>query len=136
MPVAHADDATTFYRRDAPLRVARTEPSHEHAMSQLQLLAILQNLVAPLTQPFTVGGREAEWQPVRKVDEVFIDYNTPGHFAGELIVTAGEVRAGVMRVACICFFRSSARYEETVAERAQCLAQRFVLRVEAVVCEH
>ena len=134
--MAHVHDPAAGHRRLAPLTVAHAHPADQHALPEIQLLRIVEDLDAPQVQPVSPFRPEAQRQPVRQVDEVLVLDLAAGEFRHPPIVAAGQIGAGIMHLVGLGLLGRAARREIAVAERAERLAQPLGRGIEGVVGEN
>jgi hypothetical protein len=98
MGLGHVDEAAGGEAGLAALPVADADVAAQHAGTQVEGLAKGQDFDAAQIEPVAAGRPEAQRQPVRHVDQVFVLDHAAGDLGLEPIVAAGEIGAGIVQV--------------------------------------
>src|SRR5471030_2055364 len=130
MQVPHRDEAAFVKRAPAPFGVLKRYRSQEHAATKIKLLAIGQECHGPHVEPVLCTNVKLEFEPVGKINEVFVFNYSSGNVSVQPVIPAREVRPRIVHVVGNAPWHGRTSREVAVAEGTQGLPDAFMSGLE------
>jgi hypothetical protein len=112
--------------------IAQAGVPQEDPLAQVQLLPVLQDLVAGQVQPGPAVDAQGGDEPVGQVDDALVHDLVAVDVVGEAVVRPGDIGAGVVHTVGRGLGHGAAGGQVAVAERAQALAPALLPGHEAL----
>jgi hypothetical protein len=106
-----------------------SNPPFQDSLPHVQRLVKVKHFRGRDIEPIVPFHSEGQAEPIGPIDEVFVLDHAAGDFTFQPIVSASKVRAGIVSFTRAAFFRGTSSGKVTIAQCAECLTQRLLVRI-------
>src|SRR6185437_4017963 len=133
--VGHADEPAAFERGLPAAAVTETQLADESRVPDVEVMPVADQFDAGKPDHILAFDTQLEDQPVRQVDQVFVEYGLAAEDRGLAVVSAVRIRARIVHAVGVFPLRRATCTQVAVARGGQGLPQPLDLGIETVIGE-